>query len=92
MAAVGVGEAPLLVGADGKKSLVRSSTGFRAREHGFVEAALVCEVAGEAAAPGPLIGQILTAIAEPDAEGRALAMLDLHHLAEAAAMRDYIAS
>lgn len=37
-------EAPLLVGADGKKSLVRASTGFRAREHGFVEAALVCDL------------------------------------------------
>lgn len=30
---------------------------------GLLDAALVCEVAGEAAAPGPLIGQILTAIA-----------------------------
>jgi alkylation response protein AidB-like acyl-CoA dehydrogenase len=30
---------------------------------GLLEAALVAEVAGEAAAPGPLIGQILTAIA-----------------------------
>lgn len=37
-------EAPLLVGADGKKSLVRASAGFRAREHGFVEAALVCDL------------------------------------------------
>ena len=37
-------QAPLLVGADGKKSLVRASTGFRAREHGFVEAALVCDL------------------------------------------------
>lgn len=37
-------EAPLLVGADGKKSLVRAATGFRAREHGFVEAALVCDL------------------------------------------------
>jgi alkylation response protein AidB-like acyl-CoA dehydrogenase len=30
---------------------------------GLLDAALVCEVAGEAAAPGPLIGQILAAIA-----------------------------
>lgn len=30
---------------------------------GLLEAALVCEVAGETAAPGPLIGQIVTAIA-----------------------------
>ena len=30
---------------------------------GLLDAALVCEVAGEAAAPGPLIGQIVTAIA-----------------------------
>ncbi|MCW1383661.1 acyl-CoA/acyl-ACP dehydrogenase [Novosphingobium sp. KCTC 2891] len=30
---------------------------------GLLEAALVCEIAGEAAAPGPLIGQILAAIA-----------------------------
>lgn len=36
--------APLLVGSDGKKSLVRVSTGFRARENGFTEAALVCDL------------------------------------------------
>jgi alkylation response protein AidB-like acyl-CoA dehydrogenase len=30
---------------------------------GLLDAALVCELAGEAAAPGPLIGQIVTAIA-----------------------------
>lgn len=30
---------------------------------GLLDAALICEVAGEAAAPGPLIGQIVTAIA-----------------------------
>lgn len=36
--------APLLVGSDGKKSLVRTSAGFRARENGFVEAALVCDL------------------------------------------------
>lgn len=39
---------------------------------GLLEAALVCEVAGQAAAPGPLIGQILAAMAvsasaDPDA-------------------------
>jgi alkylation response protein AidB-like acyl-CoA dehydrogenase len=42
---------------------------------GLLEAALVCEVAGEAAAPGPLIGQILTTIAvaaSSNAEARAL--------------------
>ncbi len=36
--------APLLVGSDGKKSLVRTSAGFRARENGFTEAALVCDL------------------------------------------------
>lgn len=36
--------APLLVGSDGKKSLVRVSAGFRARENGFTEAALVCDL------------------------------------------------
>lgn len=36
--------APLLVGSDGKKSLVRVSGGFRARENGFTEAALVCDL------------------------------------------------
>jgi 2-octaprenyl-6-methoxyphenol hydroxylase len=37
-------EAPLLVGADGKKSLIRASAGFRARENGFTQAALVCDL------------------------------------------------
>lgn len=36
--------APLLVGSDGKKSLVRVSAGFRTRENGFTEAALVCDL------------------------------------------------
>lgn len=36
--------APLLIGSDGKKSLVRVSAGFRARESGFTEAALVCDL------------------------------------------------
>ena len=36
--------APFVVGSDGKKSLVRVSTGFRARENGFTEAALVCDL------------------------------------------------
>lgn len=37
-------DVPLLVGADGKKSLVRAAGGFRAREHGFIQAALVCDL------------------------------------------------
>lgn len=37
--------APLVVGADGKKSFIRSAGGFRAREHGFAQAALVCDLA-----------------------------------------------
>lgn len=37
--------APLIVGADGKKSFIRSAGGFRAREHGFAQAALVCDLA-----------------------------------------------
>jgi len=37
-------EVPLVVGADGKKSLVRAAGGFRAREHGFTQAALVCDL------------------------------------------------
>ncbi|MHB1111346.1 MAG: FAD-dependent monooxygenase, partial [Devosia sp.] len=37
-------EVPLVVGADGKKSLVRAASGFRAREHGFTQAALVCDL------------------------------------------------
>lgn len=34
----------LLVGADGKKSRVREAGGFRARENGFRQAALVCDL------------------------------------------------
>lgn len=34
----------LVVGADGKKSRVRESAGFRARESGFTQAALVCDL------------------------------------------------
>jgi len=37
-------ETPLVVGSDGKKSLVRVATDFRAREHGFTQAALVCDL------------------------------------------------
>lgn len=37
-------EVPLVVGADGKKSLVRESADFRGRENGFEEAALVCDL------------------------------------------------
>lgn len=37
--------APLIVGADGKKSFIRSAGGFRSREHGFSQAALVCDLA-----------------------------------------------
>lgn len=36
--------APLLVGSDGKKSFVRSAAGFRARESGFTQAALVADL------------------------------------------------
>jgi 2-octaprenyl-6-methoxyphenol hydroxylase len=36
--------APLLVGADGKKSLVRGSAGFKVREHVFEQSALVCDL------------------------------------------------
>jgi len=36
--------APLVVGSDGKKSLVRIAAGFRARENAFTEAALVCDL------------------------------------------------
>ena len=37
--------APLLVGSDGKKSLrPRLLPGFRARENGFTQAALVCDL------------------------------------------------
>jgi len=47
---LGTGEtliADLVIGADGKKSRVRESAGFRARENGFREAALVCDLALE---------------------------------------------
>lgn len=37
-------DAPLVVGADGKKSFVRSAGDFRSRETGFEEAALVCDL------------------------------------------------
>ncbi len=40
-------QARLVIGADGKKSRVRESGGFRAREHGFTQAALVCDLALE---------------------------------------------
>ena len=36
--------APLVIGADGKKSLVRAAAGFRARENGFTQGALVCDL------------------------------------------------
>ena len=36
--------APLIVGADGKKSLVRSAAGIHARENAFAQAALVCDL------------------------------------------------
>lgn len=36
--------AALVVGADGKKSRVREEGGFRAREHGITEAALICDI------------------------------------------------
>lgn len=36
--------APLIVGADGKKSLIRSAAGFHARESHFAQAALVCDL------------------------------------------------
>jgi len=38
---------------------------------GLLDAALVCEVVGEAAAPGPVIGQILTAIAVASSDNSA---------------------
>jgi 2-octaprenyl-6-methoxyphenol hydroxylase len=37
-------DAALVVGADGKKSQVRESAGFRARENGLRQAALVCDL------------------------------------------------
>lgn len=36
--------APLIVGADGKKSLIRSKTGIGTREHVFDQSALVCDL------------------------------------------------
>ncbi|WP_108398945.1 FAD-dependent monooxygenase [Devosia submarina] len=36
--------APLLIGADGKKSLVRGSAGFKTRERPFEQSALVCDL------------------------------------------------
>lgn len=36
--------APLIVGADGKKSLIRTEAGLQAREHKFEESALVCDL------------------------------------------------
>ena len=36
--------APLIVGADGKKSLVRAAAGLHARETAFAQAALVCDL------------------------------------------------
>ncbi|KKB79735.1 hypothetical protein VW35_04290 [Devosia soli] len=36
--------APLVVGADGKKSLIRAQARIAAREHNFEEAALVCDL------------------------------------------------
>ena len=36
--------APLIVGADGKKSLVRGAAGLRARESAFSQSALVCDL------------------------------------------------
>ena len=36
--------APLIIGADGKTSLIRGAAGFRARETAFDQAALVCDL------------------------------------------------
>lgn len=36
--------APLVIGADGKKSLIRNAAGFQTREHNFTQAALVCDL------------------------------------------------
>jgi 2-octaprenyl-6-methoxyphenol hydroxylase len=47
--------ADLVVGADGKKSRVRESGGFRAREHGFTPAALVCDLGLERSIGGASI-------------------------------------
>lgn len=37
-------ETPLVVGADGKKSMVRAAAGITEREHAFAQAALVCDL------------------------------------------------
>lgn len=47
--------ARLVVGADGKKSKVRETAGFRAREHGFTQAALVCDLGLERSIGGTSI-------------------------------------
>jgi len=36
--------APLVIGADGKKSLIRGAAGFRTRETAFAQSALVCDL------------------------------------------------
>lgn len=36
--------APLIIGADGKKSLIRAAAGFKTRETPFTQAALVCDL------------------------------------------------
>jgi 2-octaprenyl-6-methoxyphenol hydroxylase len=36
--------APLVAGADGKKSLIRTAAGFRTREHAFAQSALVADL------------------------------------------------
>ncbi len=36
--------APLIVGADGKKSLIRTKAGIGTREHAFTQSALVCDL------------------------------------------------
>jgi 2-octaprenyl-6-methoxyphenol hydroxylase len=47
--------AQLVVGADGKKSRVRENAGFRARENGFTQAALVCDLGLERSIGGASI-------------------------------------
>ncbi|HEV7344121.1 MAG TPA: FAD-dependent monooxygenase [Devosia sp.] len=37
-------QAPLIVGADGKKSLIRAAAGIRVRESAFAQAAMVCDL------------------------------------------------
>lgn len=39
-----VAEAPLVVGADGKKSFIRAAGGFRTHEHDFTQAAIVADL------------------------------------------------